>query len=198
MTAKSVPCQKVHFLWACQSLSQCLSIKDSCLQITGGWPRAGSTISIQQTTNNWHKLCHWQYSNSTFSLPPSAVPCPLPAPLGCVASHNVVYILSLRSVYPLPYVSIIGRDWCCQMYDWSLSLPSHLTTLSGPGYNWGSRSLPRSSMSTYHRNNPAPSILVTTITHLRQPSLLIITGPADSRHQVFVEGWEGPPPLWWR
>ena len=134
-----------------------------------------STISIQQTTNNWHKLCHWQYSNSTFSPP---MPCPLrPSSRLCGFTQCCLYIIS---VYPLPYVSIIGRDWCCQMYDWSPS-PLTLTTLSGPGYNWGSRSLPRSSMSTHHRNNPLPQYW-SPPSHQwgAQPSLLIITGQQTS------------------
>ena len=146
MTAKSVLCQKVHFLWASVRVSR---IADY-IQTT--WDM-GSTISIQQTTNNWHKLCHWQHSNSTFS--PPAVHVPSPSPHGCVAPHNVVYILSL---YPLPYVSIIGRIDVVRCMIGPLS-PLYLTTLSGPGYNWGSRSLPRSSMSTHHHN-----VLVTTIT----------------------------------
>lgn len=78
-----------------------VSIKDSCLEITGGWPRAGSTISIQQTTNNWHKLCHWQYSNSTFSLPPSPMPCPLPASSRlCSFTQCCLYIISPLCVSP--------------------------------------------------------------------------------------------------
>ena len=107
---KKKDCKKCPLSKSPFPLSFSQSIKDT-IQTT--WDM-GSTISIQQTTNNWHKLCHWQYSNSTFS--PPVVHVPSPSPHGCVAPHNVVYILSL---YPLPYVSIIGRDWCCQMYDWS-------------------------------------------------------------------------------
>ena len=125
-------------------LSFSQGIKDSWLQTTR-WDMV-NTISIQQTTNNWHKLCHWQYSNSTFSLPS-------PSPHGCVAAHNVVCILSL--LYPLPYVSIIGGLMLSDVWLVPLS-PLYLTTLSGPGYNWGSRSLLRSSMSTHHNPTWSP------------------------------------------
>ena len=104
------------------------------------------------------------------------MPCPLcPSSRLCGFTQCCLYIIS---VYPLPYVSIIGRDWCCQMYDFDWSpLPS----LSGPGYNWGSRSLPRSSMSTHHRNNPLPQYW-SPPSHQwgAQPSLLIITGQQTS------------------
>ena len=90
-------------------LSFSQGIKDSWLQTTRD--DMVNTISIQQTTNNWHKLCHWQYSNSTFSLPS-------PSPHGCVAAHNVVCILSL--CIPFLMSPLLG-DWCCQMYDWSPS-----------------------------------------------------------------------------
>ena len=108
------------------------------------------TISIQQTTNNWHKLSHWQYSNSTFS--------PLSCPLSFRLCNSAQCCLYIISVYPLLCVYY----WAGLMLSdvWLVPSPLYLTTLSGPGYNWGSRSLPRSSMSTYHRNNPTLSILV--------------------------------------
>ena len=96
---KTNDCNKCPLSKSPFPLSFSQSIKDSWLHTDN----LGHGEHNQYSANNWHKLCHWQYSNSTFS--PPVVHVPSPSPHGCVATHNVVYILSL---YPLPYVSIIG------------------------------------------------------------------------------------------
>ena len=182
MTAKSVLCQKVHFLWASVRVSR---IADY-IQTT--WDM-GSTISIQQTTNNWHKLCHWQHSNSTFS--PPAVHVPSPSPHGCVAPHNVVYILSL---YPLPYVSIIGRIDVVRCMIGPLSpLPSIWQLCLAP------------DIIEEAGHYPAPQCPHIIIMYWSPPShsyqgwsrQCSSSQSADIR---FLSRGErrGPPPLWWR
>ena len=137
MTAKSVLCQKVHFLWASVRVSRIADYRQ-----LGTWWGTQSVFSKQQIidTNSVTDSIQIQLSLS---------PLPISSRL-CSCTQCCLYIIS---VYPLPYVSIIGGLMLSDVWLVPLS-PLYLTTLSSPGYNWGSRSLLRSSMSTHHTWSP--------------------------------------------
>ena len=149
-----------------------------------------STISIQQTTNNWHKLCHWQYSNSTFSPPVSHAMSP-PSLLSAVWLHTMlsIYYLSALCIPFLMSPLLGGIDVVRCM----------IGPLSSPLSIWQLCLAPDIIEEAGHYPAPqCPHIIV--ITRLPQywsppshqgwneseqwspqPSLLIITGPADIR-----------------